>query len=93
MPEVKQPNSSKFQNILYEYASEFSSTRKGEIFCKFCDCLMKSDKRFMVEVRGSFHETENRKTFLKNALPDFAGQINYFLFHFKPIGLFSNTGL
>jgi len=38
---------------------------KGELFCKFCDSLLKSDKRFMVEAhyrsakhqRGSFHET------------------------------------
>jgi len=71
MPKVKQPNSSKFRNILHEYASEFTSTCEGEIFCKFCGCLVNSDKRFMVEAhrrsakhqRGSFHETENRKTF------------------------------
>jgi len=43
MPKVKQPNSSKFQNMLYEYATEFTSTRKGEIFCKFCDCLSRDE--------------------------------------------------
>jgi len=36
-------------SILHAYASEFSSTPKGELFCKFCDCLVKSAKRFMVE--------------------------------------------
>jgi len=66
MPEVKQPNSSKVRSILHEHASELTSTPKGELFCKFCDCLVKNEKRFMVEAhrlsakhqRGSFHETE-----------------------------------
>jgi len=49
MSEVQQQNSSKVRSILHEYASDFTSTPKGEIFCKFCDCLVKSDKRFMVE--------------------------------------------
>jgi len=61
MPMVKQPNSSKVRSILQEYG--FTSTPKGELFCKFCDCLVKSDKRFMVEAhcrsakhqRGWFH--------------------------------------
>jgi len=83
MPKVKQSISSKFRNILYEYASDFTSTRKGELFCKFCDCLVKSDKRFMVEAqrrsakhqRGLFHEAENRKTFLKHAVSDFADKL------------------
>jgi len=45
MPKVKQPNSSKVRSILHEYASEFTSTPKGELFSKFYDCLVKSDKR------------------------------------------------
>jgi len=49
MPKVKQPKSSKFRNILHEYAFEFTSTCKGEIFCRFCDCLVKCDKKFMME--------------------------------------------
>jgi len=97
MPKVKQLNSSKFRNILYEYASEFTSTRKVEIFCKFCDCLVKCDKRLMVEAhrrsakhqRGLFRETENRKKFFKHAVPDFEDKLP--LFHFKPAGWFSNT--
>jgi len=72
MHKVKQPHSSKFRNILNEYVFKFTSTRKGELFCKFCDCFVKCVKRFMVEAhrrsekhqRGLFHETENRKTFL-----------------------------
>jgi len=39
MPKVKQPNSAKVRSMLHEYASEFASTPKGEIFCKFCGCL------------------------------------------------------
>jgi len=39
MPKVKQPNSAKVRSILHEYASEFTSTPKGELFCKSCDCL------------------------------------------------------
>jgi len=50
MPEVKQPNSSKVRSTLHEYASELTSTPNGDIVCKFCDYLVKSDKRFMVEV-------------------------------------------
>jgi len=80
MPKFKQPNSSKFRKILHEYASKFTSTPKGELFCKLCGCLVKSDKRFMVEAhrrsakhqRGSFHETESSQTFVKHAVPDFA---------------------
>jgi len=39
MPKVKQPNSAKVRSMLHEYASEFTSTTKGDIFCKFCGCL------------------------------------------------------
>jgi len=76
MPKIKQPNSSKVRSILHEYAYEFTSTPKGEIFCKFFDCLVKSDKRFMVEAhrrstkhqRGTFHQTEGSQTFSKHAV-------------------------
>jgi len=65
MSKVQQPISSKVRSMLHEYTSECTSTPKGELFCKFCDSLLKSDKRFMVEAhcrsakhqRGSFHET------------------------------------
>jgi len=83
MPRVKQPNYSEVRNILHEYASEFTSTPQGELFCKFCDYLVKSDRNFMVEAnhrsakhqRGSFHETESSQTFLKHAVPDFADKL------------------
>jgi len=39
MTKVKQPNSAKVRSMLHEYASEFTSTSKGEIFCRFCYCL------------------------------------------------------
>ena len=66
--------------ILHEYASEFTSTPKCELFCKFCNCLVKSDKSFMVEAhcrnakhqRGSFLETESSQTLLKHSIPGFA---------------------
>jgi len=69
------PNSSKFQSILHEHASVFTTTPKGKLFCKFCDSLEKSGKWFMVEAhrrsakyqRGSFHETESSQTFLTHA--------------------------
>jgi len=97
MPKVKQPNSSKVQSILHEYASEFTSTPKGELFCKFCGCLVKCDKRFMVEThrcsaKHHLHETESSQTFLKHAIPDFADKLLFVSFQQnKPIGLFSNT--
>jgi len=67
MPNVKQPNSSKVRSILHKYASELTSTSKDELFRKFCDCLVKSDKKLMAEAHcrsanhqwGSFHETES----------------------------------
>jgi len=34
---------------MHEYASELTSKPKGELVCKFCDCLVKSGKKFMVE--------------------------------------------
>jgi len=79
MSKVQQPNSSKVQSVLHEHASEFTSTAKGKLFCKLCDCLVKSDKRFVVEayrrsakhLGGSFHETESSQTFLTHAIPDY----------------------
>jgi len=100
MPKVKQPNSSKIRGILHEYASEFTSTPKGELVCKFCVCLENSDKRFMVEAhrrsakhkQSSFHETESSQTFLKHAKPDFADELLFVSFQQnKLISLFSNT--
>jgi len=89
MPEVIQTNSSKVQSIHHECASEFTATPKGDLFCKFCCCSVKSDKSFMVDAhlrcakhqQGSFHETKSSQTFLKHALQIL--QINYFLFHFN----------
>jgi len=89
MPKVKQPNSSKVQSLLHEYASEFTSTPKGELFRKFCDCLVKSDKRFVVEAhrrsakhqRGLFHETKSSQTFLERAIPDFADKLRFVSFN------------
>jgi len=100
MPKVKQPIFSKVQIILHECASEFTSTPKCELFCKFCDCLVKSVKRFMVEAhrrsakhqRRLFHETESSQTLLKHVIPDFVD--NLFSVSFqqnKTFGLFSNT--
>jgi len=80
MPKVKQSNSLKVQSILHAYTTECTSTPKGELFCKFCDCLLRSDKRFMVEShrrsakyqRGLFQETATSQTFFEKAMPDFA---------------------
>jgi len=57
---------------------KFSSTPKGEVLSKFCDYLVKSDKRFMVEAhccsakhqRGLFHEefSERGPNFLNYVL-------------------------
>jgi len=55
----------------------------GGLFCKFCDFLVKSDKRFMVEAhrrsakhqRGSFHENESSQKIFKHAIPDFADKL------------------
>jgi len=71
MPKVKQPNSLKVQSVLHDNVSEFTSTPKGGLVCKLCDCSVKSDKRFMVEThrrsakhqRGSFHKIESSQTF------------------------------
>jgi len=86
--------------MLREFASEFTSTPKGELFCKFCECLVKSDKMFMVQAHhhsakhqwGSFHETESSQTFLKDAMPDFTDKLLFVsIQQNKPISLFSNT--
>jgi len=83
----------KIRSILHEHASEFTSTPKREIVCKFCGCLVKSDKRFMVEAhrrsakhqRGSFQETGVDRHFW-NMLYQIL-QTNYFSFHFNKIHL------
>jgi len=62
---TKQPNSSKVRSMLHEYASEFSSTTKDKLFCKFCDCLVKSDKRFMF---GCFQVDCRKQSLLVEAL-------------------------
>ena len=51
----------------------------------------KGYKRLMVEAhrrsarhqRSSFHESGSSLTFLKDAIPDFADELQYFLFHFN----------
>ena len=83
MPKVKQSYSSKVHSILHKYASEFTSTPKGELFCKVCDCIVKCDKKFMVDShcgsakhqRGFLHEKATTQTFLKTPMPDFAEKI------------------
>jgi len=101
MTRVKQPKSFKVRSIQHEYASECTLTPKGELFCKFCDCLARSDKRLIVRKyrrgakhqRGSFHETESSQTSLKHAIPDFADSLFFVSFQqnkdFEPIGLIS----
>jgi len=72
MSKLKQQKSAKVQSMLHEYASEFISTPKAEIFCKFCDCLEREKwQKVLVEAhrhsakhqRGLFHETESNQTF------------------------------
>ena len=81
-----------------EYAFEFTSTPNSEIFCKFCDCIVKCDKKLEAHrcsakhQRGSFHETESSHIFLKHAAPDLADKLFFVSFQQNnPIGLFSNT--
>jgi len=67
MSYVQQPNSSKLQSITKFFKTSKYTTPKSELFCKFCDCIVKSDKTFMVEAhrrsakhqRGSFDETRS----------------------------------
>ena len=83
MPKVKQSYSSKVRSTLHEYASEFTSTPKGELFCKLCNCIMKCNKKFMVDShhgsakhqKGFLHEKAGMQTFLKTPLPDFAEKV------------------
>ena len=83
MPMDKQSYSSKVRSILHEYASKFTSTPKGELFCKVCDCIVKCDKKFMVDShrgsakhqRGFLHEKASTQTFLETAVPDFAEKV------------------
>ena len=84
MPEVMQSYSSKVLSILHEYASEFTLTPKGELFCKVCDCIVKCDKKIMVDLhrasakhqRGFLHETASTQTFLKTIpIPDFSEKV------------------
>ena len=84
MSKVKQSYSSKvYYGILHEYASEFTSTPKGELFCKVCDCIMKCNKMFMVDShrgsakhqRGFLHEKASTQTFLETSILDFAEKI------------------
>jgi len=98
VPKDKQPNSLKVRSILLEYVSEFTSTPKGELVCKLCDCAVKSNKRFVVEAhcrsakhqRGSFHKIESSH-FQNMLYQNF--HINYFFSYQqnKLIGLCSNT--
>ena len=70
MPKVKQSYSSKVHSILHEYACEFTSTPKDELFCKVCDCIVKCNKKFMVD---SHHDSA--KHLLKTPLSDLAEKV------------------
>ena len=68
---------------MHEYASEFTSTPKGELFCKVCDCIVKCNKKFMVyshrcsakHQRGFLHEKTSTQTFLKTPILGFAEKV------------------
>ena len=83
MPKVKQSYSFKVHSILHEYASEFTSTPKDELFRKVCDCIVKCDKKFMMDShhgsakhqRGFLHEKASTQTFLKTPILDFAKKV------------------
>ena len=102
MPKVKQSYSSKVRSILHECASEFISTPNGKFFCKVCDCIVKCDKKFMVDShrgsakhqRGFLHEKASTQTFLKTSIPDFAEKVTKaFLCADIPLHKFRNSQL
>ena len=80
MPEIKLSYSSKVRGLLHEYVSELIPTPKDDVFCKVCDCTVKCNESFMVDLhRGSakhqsgfLHEKGSTQTFLKTPSPDFA---------------------
>jgi len=86
MPKVKQPNSWKVQRVLYEYASEFASTPKGELFCKFAKWKVTKGSwwKHITTVQSinevGFMKLKVSQTFLKHAMPDFADKLLFVSF-------------
>ena len=71
MPKVMQSYSSKVHSILHEYASEFTLTLKGELFCKVCDCIVKCDKKIMVDLHRGSAKHQDTKDFAEKVTKAF----------------------
>ena len=82
MPKVKQSYSSKDRSILHEYTSKFTSTFKGELFCKVCDCIVKCNKSLwwihtaaVQSTKEAYMKRQVHKHFLKTPTLDFAEKV------------------
>ena len=49
MPKIKPSYPSKVKAVVNEHTSEFKSAPSGELYCKLCDCIVRCEKKFMVE--------------------------------------------
>ena len=56
---IKQAKSStaKVREICRQYPNEFEATPAGDLRCKFCDVLVKCDKKFFAESHRKIKKT------------------------------------
>ena len=49
MPKVSVKDCIKLKKFISDYPNEFSLAPTNELYCNFCECIVKHEKRFFVE--------------------------------------------
>ena len=103
MPKIKSSYPSQVKAVVNEHAFEFKSAPIGELYCKLCDCIVRCEKKFMVELHRQsvkhqnglkLAETSTSQTFIKHPVPNFAEKVTKaFLSADIPLHKLRNTHL
>ena len=84
MPKIKPSYPAKVKAVVNEHTSEFKSAPSGELYCKLCDCIVRCEKKFMVESHRHSVKHQNglkrteastTQTFIKPLAPNFAEKV------------------
>ena len=62
MPKVPASKHAKVASIVRQYPAEFSSTPRGDLYCKLCDVAVKHDKMFYVDSHRKSHRHSSKLT-------------------------------
>lgn len=83
MPKTASSIKSKVNKIVAEFTAEFTTTPKGDLYCRLCNCIVQHDKRFYIDRHRSaakhqrlLHEpSSSSQTFIVQRPTDFTSQV------------------